>query len=171
MPSFFYNPLSTIIQSALEDIIDEIIISDDTSNYISKSPISVSGELNQIASFNAPSVTISNTTIQNDARMKIDSSVVTIQDSTLSGTFQKTTGNAIIMVNNATSVKVESIDTSDFSSYNGIEVGLNSSTLPKTIRISDCDFNGDFSNNAINLFDFEDGTSLIIENCHFKKSL
>lgn len=40
--------------------------------------------------------------------------------------------------------------------------------LPKNIIFENCDFDGNFSNNAISIFGFQDNATVTISNCHFK---
>lgn len=52
--------------------------------------------------------------------------------------------------------------------YNGIEIDLRENTVAKDIIFENCDFNGNFKNNAINIFGLQDNATVTINNCHFK---
>ena len=52
--------------------------------------------------------------------------------------------------------------------YNGIEIGLRSEILPKSILFENCQFLGKFSNNAILIFGTQDNAVININNCYFE---
>ena len=81
------------------------------------------------------------------------------------GVVEKSTSNTVFSINDVNTV---SITNSTFSTnaYNMIEVGLSSSNSPKEITISGCNFDTT-SNNAINVFSFQDDAVLNIKDCHF----
>ena len=101
---------------------------------------------------NAKSIVINEANLSNDARMKINSGNVEINNLSVSGNFPKANGNAVININESEYIVFKDMifDSSDI--YNGIEIGLNSTTLPKKILFENCKFTGAFSNNAILIF-------------------
>ena len=108
--------------------------------------------------------------------LKAEASVVTakaaenveISGSEISGTYDKgTQGNSMMNIKADGEVVIKNTKF-DATGYNGIEIGL-STGVAKKVTISNCDFAGKFSNNAISIFAFADGAVINIENCHFEE--
>lgn len=103
-----------------------------------------------------------------------DSQVLKIKGKTLdmtgviaTGVVEKSTSNTVFSINEASTINI-SDSTFNTSTYNMIEIGLSSSNRPKEVTISGCKFNTT-SNNAINVFSFQDDTILNIKDCHFNQ--
>ena len=106
-----------------------------------------------------------------DARVKIVAGDVEIKGTEFSGEFPKSTSNAVVSLNSAEYVAIK--DTtfdSTSSAYNAIEIGLTSTatTLPKSVLIENCKFEGDLSNNAILIFATQDNAVINLNNCTFE---
>ena len=93
---------------------------------------------------------------------------VELEDVTFKGDFPKATANTIVKINGGKTVTLNGVKFDDtVKGYNGIEIGLSSNNLPKTVNIKNCDFKGKIDNNAISIFGTENDAVINIENCHF----
>lgn len=139
------------------------VINDSTASYV------LSGNITNTASITAKNVVINNTTLANDARMKIDSTNVEMNNLNVSGDFPKTNGNSVININNAEYIVFKDMTFDSSNVYNGVEIGLKSTVLPKNILFENCRFTGSFSNNAILIFGTQSNATITLSNCYFEK--
>lgn len=170
--TIYYNPLSTIVDFDTVMKVETVEVSSDVSNYESESGIRVDdASVAQVTTFKAPKVVVKDVAVTNDGRMKISSKDVKIDNLELDGEFNKATMNAVVFISDTNTVNISGIKGNQTKAYNGIEIANSTSNTdkPKSIIIKDCDFSGPFDNNAINVFDFEDGCTMLVENCHFAK--
>lgn len=116
--------------------------------------------------FIAPSVTLSNSTIDSVtlAATATDGNV-SINGLNTNGNLAKSVSNAAIKVNTNDEVTIADCYIGQ-TGYNCIEIGLGSTT-PSKITIKDCEFDSALSNNAISIFAVADDCVINIENCHF----
>ena len=133
----------------------------------------ISGSGTTLTITNANSVTLtSDTTLSDDARLNITAEEVTLDGVTVSGSFNKSTSNATMSLNGCKYVTIKNMVFDDtYTAYNGYEIGLGSSDgdLPVSVIIDNCQFTGENSNNAINIFGTESNAVVTISNCYFKK--
>lgn len=83
----------------------------------------------------------------------------------ISGALAKSLSNAGISVN-ANKVVVEGGEYAQ-SGYNGFEIASTAGVAPTEVTISDVDFTGTLSNNAIIVFNAAPNTVITVKNCHF----
>ena len=140
----------------------EATFSDESKDYI------ISGEETKSTTITSKTVKLDNLSISNNARTTINASDVEIKNVNISGDFPKANGNAVVKINNAEYVVVRDMVFDSSNVYNGIEIGLSSETLPKSILFENCKFLGQFSNNAILIFGTQDNAIININNCYFE---
>ena len=98
--------------------------------------------------------------------LSIEGKSINMSNVSISGTIDKIISNTAVSLNEMKTVEI--IDSHfDASTYNMIEIGLNSDKLPSLVNITNCDFDT-MSNNAITIFGFVDNAVINIKNCHFK---
>lgn len=122
----------------------------------------------------AKSISLNNVT-QDSSILKLSASKVEANDLTIKGELKRSvTGsdgkpknqNCYHSVLGAETVIYTNLTfTPKDGAYNGVEVDL-SGNGAKTVVFENCDF-GKFSNNAINIFAFQDNATVTISNCHF----
>ena len=135
---------------------------DETKDYV------VSGSETKSTTIVGKTVKLDNLTITNNARTNIKASDVELKGVQLSGDFPKDNGNAVISINNAEYIVIKDMEFDSSNVYNGIEIGLSSETLPKSILFENCKFLGKFSNNAILIFGTQNNAVINIDNCYFE---
>ena len=87
---------------------------------------------------------------------------------TITGVYDKASqGNAMASVHADGKVEIKNT-TFEATGYNGIEIGLTTG-LAKEVNISNCEFKGKVSNNAISIFGTADDAVVNIENCRFEE--
>lgn len=167
--SLIENRLANIVKSSstsVENYDGTETLSDSAASYYIDS-----AAITNTATITASSVTLADSTLSNDARLKITSNDVEVSNLTVSGDFPKSTSNAIVSVNNAETLSFTdtTFDLSD--SYNAVEIGLStsSSTLPKNIVFDNCSFVNSVGNNAILIFGTQDNATITLNNCSFEK--
>lgn len=148
----------------------DVASSTETLNDSSKDYI-LNGDATSTLTVTGKSVTVADATVSSDARVKIVAGDVEIKGTEFSGEFPKSTSNAVVSLNSAEYVTIK--DTtfdSTSSAYNAIEIGLASTatTLPKSVLIENCKFEGDLSNNAILIFATQDNAVINLNNCTFE---
>lgn len=130
----------------------------------------ISGSIDTTSSITSKSITLKGVKLTKDARLSLSTNKdgdIDIKSSNVSGDFPKSTGNAVIKVNDANYVTIK--DTViNASLYNCIEIGLDSNNLPSGVLIENCRFEGTFSNNAILIFGTKDDAVININNCYFE---
>lgn len=119
----------------------------------------------------AKSVILNDSTLTNNARMKIKAENVNINNLQVAGDFPKSTSNSVININDTENIIFKDMTFNSSDVYNGIEIGLSSdnSKLPKNIIFDNCRFEGSFSNNAILIFGTQNNATVTLNNCYFEK--
>lgn len=145
------------------DVIPEM--TDVTKDYI------ISGDINTSANISGKSITLNNVSISNDARLKLNANDIEIRDLNLNGDFPKANGNSVVQINNAEFVLFKDMVFDSNNVYNGIEIGLSKTATQqaKNIIFENCQFKGEFANNAILIFTTDNNSVITLNNCHFDK--
>ena len=160
------------IASLSKTNVESVNVSESTENLNdSAKDYVLNGNATSTLSVTGKSVTLSNANVSSDARVKINAGDVEIKGTEFSGEFAKSTSNAVVSLNSAEYVSIKDVTFDATSSaYNAIEIGLNSavSTLPKSVLIENCKFEGALSNNAILVFATQDNAVININNCAFE---
>lgn len=139
-------------------------LNDTTKDYV------VVGDIAQTSSITAKSVTIKNSSISDNARLSINAGDVEVKGLAISGDFPKAQGgNAVVKINESDYIVFRDMTFNSNDVYNGIEIGLNSSKLPKYVLFDNCKFEGIFTNNPIIVFGTADDAIINIQNCSFDK--
>lgn len=139
-------------------------LNDTTKDYV------VVGDIAQTSSITAKSVTIKNSSISDNARLSINAGDVEVKGLAISGGFPKAQGgNAVVKINESDYIVFRDMTFNSNDVYNGIEIGLNSSKLPKYVLFDNCKFEGTFTNNPIVVFGTADDAIINIQNCSFDK--
>ena len=139
-------------------------LNDTTKDYV------VVGDIAQTSSITAKSVTIKNSSISDNARLSINAGDVEVKGLAISGDFPKAQGgNAVVKINESDYIVFRDMTFNSNDVYNGIEIGLNSSKLPKYVLFDNCKFEGTFTNNPIMVFGTADDAIINIQNCSFDK--
>lgn len=139
-------------------------LNDTTKDYV------VVGDIAQTSSITAKSVTIKNSSISDNARLSINAGDVEVKGLAISGDFPKAQGgNAVVKINESDYIVFRDMTFNSNDVYNGIEIGLNSSKLPKYVLFDNCKFEGTFTNNTIIVFGTADDAIINIQNCSFDK--
>ena len=141
----------------------EATFSDESKDYI------ISGEETKSTAITGKTVKLDNLSISNNARTTINASDVELKNVIVSGNFPKDDGgNSVVKVNDSEYVSVKDVTFNSEDIYNGIEIGLNSKSLPKSVLFENCQFLGKFTNNAILVFGTQDNAVVNVNNCYFK---
>ena len=160
------------IASLSKTNVESVNVSESTENLNdSAKDYVLNGNATSTLSVTGKSVTLSDVNVSHDARVKINAGDVEIKGTEFSGEFAKSTSNAVVSLNSAEYVSIKDVTFDATSSaYNAIEIGLNSavSTLPKSVLIENCKFEGALSNNAILVFATQDNAVININNCAFE---
>lgn len=139
-------------------------LNDTTKDYV------VVGDIAQTSSITAKSVTIKNSSISDNARLSINAGDVEVKGLAISGDFPKAQGgHAVVKINESDYIVFRDMTFNSNDVYNGIEIGLNSSKLPKYVLFDNCKFEGTFTNNPIVVFGTADDAIINIQNCSFDK--
>lgn len=117
----------------------------------------------------AKSVTMNDSTLTNNARMNVKADTMDFNNLNVTGDFPKASGNAVISLNEAEYITFKDMVFSSENVYNGVEIGLSSTVLPKNILFENCKFEGTFSNNTILVFGTQDNATITLSNCEFGK--
>ena len=128
----------------------------------------ISGEETKSTAITGKTVKLDNLSISNNARTTINASDVEIKNVNISGEFPKDNGNSVVNINNAEYIVIRDMVFDSSNVYNGIEIGLSSETLPKSVLFENCRFLGKFTNNAILIFGTQDNAVININNCYFE---
>lgn len=130
----------------------------------------ISGDIDTTSDIKAKSVSFSNVSITNNARLKTSttkSGDVDIKSMKVTGDFPKSDGNAVISINDSGYVTIKDTVV-NANLYNCIEIGLDGTELPSGVLIENCRFEGTFANNAISIFGTKDNAVININNCYFE---
>ena len=152
----------TNVEEVKLDSESEVDFNDNSKDYI------ISGEETKSTKIQGKTVKLDNLTITNNARTNIKASDVELKGVKLSGDFPKANGNSVININNAEYIVIKDMVFDSSNVYNGIEIGLSSDILPKSILFENCKFLGQFSNNAILIFGTQANAVININNCYFE---
>ena len=93
---------------------------------------------------------------------------ITIKDVEVSGIVYKANSNALMKLHSDGYISIRDCLITPETAYNGIEIGLTEG-LARSVIIDNVRFDGNFSNNGINIFGMDDGGVVTISNCYFKK--
>lgn len=91
---------------------------------------------------------------------------VEVTNVTVDGSFKE--NGAVFSINNAEKVIYKDLEFNAETAYNGIEVGLSSTNLPKEVVFENCTFKGVMRNNAISVFGMQEGGTITIKDCIFE---
>lgn len=160
---------------ALFSAYSDTAIIDDTEGYTSVESdkklvltnLNISSAESPIWTIQGKSVALQGSTADSTAIRVTAAEDIVISDNTISGELSTEVSNAMVSVDTNETVVVKNC-TSSLLGYNGLEIGLNN-TAPKRIIIKDCEFTGEFSNNAISIFATANNCVVDIINCHFTK--
>lgn len=137
-------------------------MNDTTKDYV------VKGEVNQgNLVVNGKSAKLTELSVSNGSRVKVTSSDTDMNKVRVLGDYPKSGGNTIFTMTDSEYVTIKDSEF-DSTSYNSIEIGLNGSTLPKSVLIDNCRFVGKNSNNSILIFGTQDNAVININNCVFE---
>lgn len=136
-------------------------------NDLSKSYVISNSNMTNTAELVAKSIIMNNMQISNDARLKVKAKNIEFDNANIEGRFPKDNGNTVVSVNDSEFISFKGVTFNSDDIYNGIEIGLNSTVLPKNIIFEDCNFEGTFSNNPITIFGTQNNSVITLTNCHF----
>ena len=160
--------MSSLSKTALEPV-TELTSESSTKTDLTKDIVLDVDTIDTTVTFTGKSVTVDGGTLSNDARIIVSAlDDIEIKDTTISGTFDKKTSNAIVVVKDSEYVSVKNVVFDSFKGYNGFEIGVSNDNLPKNVLIDSCEFNGTFDNNAISIFGTTDNAVININNCSFE---
>ena len=128
--------------------------------------INISEPVSGTTTVTAKDINVKNLSVADGNTKLIATDDVTIKSFSTSGDLPKAKSNSQVSINTDGYVKITQSDI-DQTSYNAIEVGLN--TIPKSVIIDGVSFNSALTNNAISIFGTQDGGTITISNCNFAK--
>lgn len=117
---------------------------------------------------NGKSIVVKSMNTDSSSVSMVSTGNVSIKNYSATGELKKSVANAQLKINTSGDVAISS-SSMGMKGYNCVEIGLNASELPEKINISDIDFSGELSNNAILIFGTENNAVINVDNCHFKK--
>ena len=128
----------------------------------------ITGEVSQPLTISGNSISLDNTAVSGGSILNL-SSLKTISSNNLkvSGDYPKENGNSAINIKDSEQIIFKDL-VFDATCYNAIEIGLSGEMLPKGILFENCQFLGDFSNNAILVFGTAPECTINIKNCYFQ---
>ena len=165
--SILENKYSMILKENSESIAD--FAGGDTINDATKSYSVSNANIESNSTINAKNIVLDDSTLSNNARLKVNSNNIEANNLNISGDFPKENGNSVISLNDAEYVVFKDMTFNSNNVYNGIEIGLNSEKLPKNILFENCKFEGTFLNNAILVFGTQNNATITLSNCSFDK--
>lgn len=136
-------------------------------NDSSKSYVISNSNMTNTAELVAKSIIMNDMQISNDARLKVKAKNIEFDNVNIEGSFPKNNGNTVVSVNDSEFISFKGITFNSDDIYNGIEIGLNSTVLPKNVIFEDCNFEGTFANNPITIFGTQNNSIITLTNCHF----
>ena len=156
--------VSIMAKSNIEPVIAEVgqplpEMKDDTKDYV------ISGAVSKSGNIVGKSVTLDSVAVTNGARLSLSASDVELKASEIVGDFPKAQSNAIMVMNATDYISIKDVIV-NATTYNCIEIG-NTAVVPRNILIENCQFKGEFANNAISIFGTQDNATININNCHF----
>ena len=165
--SILENKYNTILEENSESISG--FVGGDTINDTTKSYSVSNANIESNSTINAKNIVLNDSTLSNNARLKVNSNNIEVNNLNISGNFPKENGNSVISLNDADYVVFKDMTFNSNNVYNGVEIGLNSEKLPKNILFENCKFEGTFSNNAILVFGTQNDATITLSNCTFDK--
>ena len=165
--SMLENKYNMILDENSESIAD--FVGGDSINDTTKSYSVSNANIESNSTINAKNIVLADSTLSNNARLKVNSNNIEVNNLNISGDFPKENGNSVISLNDAEYVVFKDMTFNSNNVYNGIEIGLNSEKLPKNILFENCKFEGTFSNNAILIFGTQNDATITLSNCSFDK--
>ena len=165
--SILENKYNMILEENSESVAD--FVGGDTINDTTKSYSVSNANIESNSTINAKNIVLNDSTLSNNARIKVNSNNIEVNNLNISGDFPKENGNSVISLNDAEYVVFKDMTFNSNNVYNGVEIGLNSEKLPKNILFENCKFEGTFSNNAILVFGTQNNATITLSNCTFDK--
>ena len=165
--SILENKYNMILEENSESVAD--FVGGDTINDTTKSYSVSNANIESYSTINAKNIVLNDSTLSNNARLKVNSNNIEVNNLNISGNFPKENGNSVISLNDADYVVFKDMTFNSNNVYNGVEIGLNSEKLPKNILFENCKFEGTFSNNAILVFGTQNDATITLSNCTFDK--
>ena len=165
--SILENKYNMILEENSESVAD--FVGGDTINDTTKSYSVSNANIESNSTINAKNIVLNDSTLSNNARLKVNSNNIEVNNLNISGDFPKENGNSVISLNDADYVVFKDMTFNSNNVYNGVEIGLNSEKLPKNILFENCKFEGTFSNNAILVFGTQNDATITLSNCTFDK--
>lgn len=127
----------------------------------------ITGEISKSLGISGNSITLSNVSVSSPSVLNLEASKsLNSTGLSISGEYPKTSGCMINIKNTEEIVFKDMII--DSSCYNSIEISLSGNKLPKGILFENCQFLGDFKNNAISILGTMPGCTINIKNCYFQ---
>ena len=152
----------TSIEPVTIETTEPTTLSDTTKDYV------ISGNVAATLSATGKSVDLKGVTVTNDARVKVSSAEETrMIDTTITGEFKKSSGNTVVAISNSETITFRNMNI-DATLYNCIEIGLSGDKLAKNILFENCNFRGNFTNNAVSIFGTQAGAIVNFNNCYFE---
>ena len=152
----------TSIEPVTIETTEPTTLSDTTKDYV------ISGNVAATLSATGKSVDLKGVTVTNDARVKVSAAEETrMIDTTITGEFKKSSGNTVVAISNSETITFRNMNI-DATLYNCIEIGLSGDKLAKNILFENCNFRGNFTNNAVSIFGTQAGAIVNFNNCYFE---
>ena len=152
----------TSIEPVTIETTEPTTLSDTTKDYV------ISGNVAATLSATGKSVDLKGATVTNDARVKVSAAEETrMIDTTITGEFKKSSGNTVVAVSDSETITFRNMNI-DATLYNCIEIGLAGDKLAKNILFENCNFRGNFTNNAVSIFGTQAGAIVNFNNCYFE---
>ena len=152
----------TSIEPVTIETTEPTTLSDTTKDYV------ISGNVAATLSATGKSVDLKGVTVTNDARVKVSAAEETrMIDTTITGEFKKSSGNTVVAISDSETITFRNMNI-DATLYNCIEIGLSGDKLAKNILFENCNFRGNFTNNAVSIFGTQAGAIVNFNNCYFE---
>ena len=152
----------TNIKPLPADSITTTPVNDETKDFVVTGTIGVDK-----VQISGKSVSLNNVELGNEQRMVLNAvKEVSSIGMQISGAYTKKKGNTIVSVKESEYVTFKDL-VIDATTYNAIEIGLNSDNVPKIVTFENCHFAGKFDNNAILVFGTQDNAVINLVNCTF----
>lgn len=152
----------TNIEPLPADSITATPVNDETKDFVVTGTIGVDK-----VQISGKSVSLNEVKIADDKRMVLNAvKEVSSKGMQISGAYTKDKGNTIVSVKESEYVTFKDL-VIDATTYNAIEIGLNSDKLSKYVTFENCHFAGKFTNNAILVFGTQDNAVINLVNCTF----
>lgn len=137
------------------------------------------------------SIVFSNVTVEANHNLTITSEEVNFTDATIDASYPVTiksaevtfsgveitgvkaanaSSNPSVVINEAEAITISDVTFNREGSYNGFEIGLNSTTYPAEIVVEDLDWSN-AKHNAVCVYGMEDNAVITVRNCKFDNSL